>query len=60
MSHSSSKVLDALRGSKGGARVQPVIVSNQELAALKESEPAFYRQVQRGIHLWERRNERAA
>jgi len=33
--------------------VQPVIVSNQELAAMKQDDRAFYEQVQQGIVLWE-------
>jgi hypothetical protein len=33
--------------------IQPVVMNNQELAALKQEEPAFYAQVQRGIVLWE-------
>jgi len=47
------KVLEALRRFEMGARVQPVIVNSQELVALKEAEPAFYGQIQRGIRLWE-------
>jgi predicted nucleotidyltransferase len=39
--------------------IQPVIVTNQELAALKANEPAFYAQVQRGIVLWTEENELA-
>jgi len=33
--------------------IQPVVVNNQELAAMKQAEPAFYAQAQRGIVLWE-------
>jgi predicted nucleotidyltransferase len=33
-------------------RIQPVITDNQELAALKERDAAFYAQVQKGIVLW--------
>ena len=34
-------------------QIQAVVVNNQELAKLKQEEPAFYMQVQRGIVLWE-------
>ena len=54
------QVLDALRRSEMGARIQPVIVNSQELVELKEAEPAFYRQIQCGVHLWEMSDERAA
>ncbi len=33
--------------------IQPIIVDNQELAALKEKDAAFYAQVKRGLVLWE-------
>ena len=33
--------------------IQPVVVNGQELAAMKQEDPAFYAQVQRGIMLWE-------
>ena len=33
--------------------IQPVVMNNQELAVMKQEEPAFYTQVQRGIVLWE-------
>ena len=33
-------------------RAQSVVIDNQELAAMKEREPAFYAEVQRGIVLW--------
>lgn len=36
-----------------GRRVQAVIVSDQELAALKRDDPAFYRQVEEGIIIHE-------
>ena len=39
--------------------VQPVIASNQELAAMKQNDRAFYEQVQQGIVLWEAVNELA-
>ncbi len=50
------KVLDA---PLDGRRVQAVIVSNQELSALKRDDPAFYRQVQAGIALYEESGESA-
>jgi predicted nucleotidyltransferase len=37
--------------------IQPVVMNNQELVALKQEEPAFYTQVQRGIVLWEAMDE---
>ena len=40
--------------------IQPVVMNNQGLAALKQEEPAFYAQVQRGIVLWEAMNELAS
>ncbi len=40
--------------------VRPVIANSQELAAMKENEPAFYAQIQRGIVLWEAMDELAA
>jgi predicted nucleotidyltransferase len=46
-------VMDAIRRVQANWLIQPVVVDNQELAALKENEPAFYTQVQRGIVLWE-------
>jgi DNA-binding transcriptional ArsR family regulator len=33
--------------------IQPVLVNGQELATMKQEDPAFYAQVQRGIVLWE-------
>jgi len=40
--------------------IQPIVVNSQELAAMKQEEPAFYTQVQRGIVLWEATNELAS
>jgi DNA-binding transcriptional ArsR family regulator len=40
--------------------IQPVVLNNQELAAMKEQEAAFYVQVQRGIVLWKVEDELAA
>jgi DNA-binding transcriptional ArsR family regulator len=42
-----------------GRPIQPIVVTNQELAAIKEDEPAFYAQVQHGILLWKDQNELA-
>jgi hypothetical protein len=41
-------------------RIQPVVVNSQELAAMKQEEPAFYAQVKRGIVLWEAIDELAS
>lgn len=54
------RVLDTIRQHSLDRAVQPVIVNSQELATLKEREPAFYAQVQRGIVLWESTDELAA
>jgi hypothetical protein len=50
-------VLNAIRSLQIGWPIQPVIANNQELAALKERDPAFYKQIQRGIVLWEANDE---
>jgi len=55
-----SKVMAAISHSGFDRPVQPIIVNNQELAAMKQAEPAFYTQVQRGIVLWETTDELAA
>lgn len=39
--------------------VQPVIISNQELATMKQNDRAFYEQVRQGIVLWEAGDELA-
>ena len=52
-----ASVLDATRSYQTTWPIQPVIVNNQELAALKDRDPAFYTQIQRGIVLWERIDE---
>ena len=54
------QVMTAIRRSRFDQPIQPIIVSNQELAMLKDKEPAFYAQVQRGITLWEAIDELAA
>lgn len=40
--------------------IQPVVANNQEWAGMKQEEPAFYAQVQRGIVLWEAIDELAS
>jgi len=55
-----SQVMAAVSHSDFDRPVQPIIVNNQELAAMKQAEPAFYAQVQRGIVLWETTDELAA
>jgi predicted nucleotidyltransferase len=50
-------LMDAIRRIQVDWPIQPVVVNNQELAALKEREPAFYAQIQRGIVLWETASE---
>jgi DNA-binding transcriptional ArsR family regulator len=54
------QVMAAIRQHLFGRSIQPMIVNSQELATIKESEPAFYAQVQQGITLWEATNELAA
>jgi DNA-binding transcriptional ArsR family regulator len=50
-------LLDAIRSLQVDWPIQPVVANNQELAALKEGDPAFYKQIQRGIVLWEANHE---
>ncbi len=54
-----SQVIAAISHHRSHRRIQPVVVNNQELAAMKEQEPAFYAQVQRGIVLWRVEDELA-
>jgi predicted nucleotidyltransferase len=54
-----SRVMAAISHHRSERRIQPVIVNNQEFAAMKEREPAFYAQVQRGIVLWRGEDELA-
>ena len=54
-----SQAMAAIGHFSSDRRIQPVVVSNQEFAAMKEREPAFYAQVQRGIVLWRVENELA-
>jgi DNA-binding transcriptional ArsR family regulator len=51
------QVMAVLRQHSSVRPIQPVIVNSQELAAMKEDEPAFYAQVQQGITLWEATEE---
>ena len=48
-----SRVMALISHNRLERPVQPVVVSNQELATLKQNDSAFYEQVQRGIVLWE-------
>jgi len=55
-----SQVMTVISHCRFDRPIQPVVMSNQELAALKQEEPAFYAQVQRGIVLWEVMDELAS
>lgn len=55
-----SQVMAAVNRSPFRRPLQPIVTNNQELAALKEREPAFYAQVQGGIVLWKAIDELAA
>ena len=48
-----SQVMAAISHFRLDRPIQPVVVTNQELAAVKQEESAFYAQVQRGVVLWE-------
>ena len=49
------KVLELLTQRRGELpRVQPVIRSTVEASALEEKDPIFFKEVQKGIILWER------
>lgn len=54
-----SQVVAAISRYRSDRPIQPVIVNNQELAAVKQEDAAFYAQVQRGIVLWEATGELA-
>jgi len=54
-----SRVMALISHNRLERPVQPVIISNQELATMKQNDPAFYEQVQRGIILWEAMDELA-
>jgi predicted nucleotidyltransferase len=53
------QVMAAVNHHRSERRIQPVVVNNQEFVAMKEGEPAFYAQVQRGIVLWRDEDELA-
>ena len=48
-----SQVMTAISHFRFDRPIQPVVVNGQELAAMKQEDPAFYAQVKRGIVLWE-------
>jgi DNA-binding transcriptional ArsR family regulator len=48
-----SQVMAAISHCRFDRPIQPIVINNQELAAMKQAETAFYAQVQRGIVLWE-------
>ena len=48
-----SQVMAAISHFRFDRPIQPVVVNGQELAAMKQQDPAFYARVQRGITLWE-------
>jgi DNA-binding transcriptional ArsR family regulator len=48
-----SQVMTLISHNRLERPVQPVIVSNQELATMKQHDRAFYDQVQQGMVLWE-------
>jgi DNA-binding transcriptional ArsR family regulator len=54
-----SEVMTAIRHCRFDRPIQPVVMNNQEMAAMKQEELAFYTQVQRGIVLWEAVDELA-
>ncbi|RLC67168.1 MAG: hypothetical protein DRI48_02995 [Chloroflexi bacterium] len=55
-----SRVMAVISHCRLDRPIQPVVMNNQELAALKHEEPTFYAQVQRGIVLWETIDELAS
>jgi predicted nucleotidyltransferase len=55
-----SQVMAAISHHRFERPIQPVIVNNQEFVVMKEAEPSFYAQVQRGIVLWRDQDELAA
>lgn len=54
-----SRVMTAIGRYRSDRPIQSVVVNNQELAAMKQEDSAFYAQVQRGIVLWETGDELA-
>ena len=55
-----SPIMAAISHHRFERLIQPVIVNNQEFVVMKEGEPGFYAQVQRGIVLWRDQDELAA
>jgi len=55
-----SQVMTAISHRRFDRPIQPVVMNNQELVAMKQEEPAFYAQVRRGIVLWEAMDEPAS
>jgi predicted nucleotidyltransferase len=55
-----SRVMAVISRHRFERLIQPVIVNNQEFVAIKEEEPSFYAQVQRGTVLWRDQDELAA
>jgi DNA-binding transcriptional ArsR family regulator len=55
-----SEVMTAIRHCRFDRPIQSVVLNTQQMAAMKQEEPAFYAQVQRGIVLWEAMDELAA
>jgi DNA-binding transcriptional ArsR family regulator len=54
-----SEVTTAIRHCRFDRPLQPVVMNNQEMAAMKQEDLAFYTQLQRGIVLWEAMDELA-
>ena len=54
-----SEVTTAIRHCRFDRPLQPVVKNNQEMAAMKQEDLAFYTQLQRGIVLWEAMDELA-
>jgi protein-tyrosine phosphatase len=57
VAYDRSQVMAAISHFRFARPIQPVVVNNQELAAMRQEEPAFYAQVKRGIVLWEATDE---
>jgi predicted nucleotidyltransferase len=55
-----SQVMALIGHSNLDRLVRPVVINNQELAAMKQNDHTFYQQVQQGIVLWEATDEVAA
>jgi len=57
LSHDNEKVKSYLNKKRSGRIIQAVVVNAAELVKLKEHDKAFYQEINRGITLWEGRNE---